>query len=207
MQSTSGDRRGSSLVTLCIAVLLVILPCAASRADYHILPNGTAYSASLDLADATGYEFFEAGILGERVPVKVVDVALTGNCSPCTFSWRGENTILFPKGNYTLTFQGPVRDNHFIAIYDRPHRVTIVLPAGFDVRNPALGMVSSGATVTDLPEGLTDISWNTTRIAEIRFYEKGREDLLYLFANIWIVIAIVMLVPFVLTWRKDHISP
>jgi hypothetical protein len=181
----------------------VILPCAASRADYRIFPNGTAYSASIDLTDATGYEFFEAGILGDRVPVNVVDVALSGDCSPCTFSWRGGNTILFPKGNYTLTFQGQIRDNHFIAVYDHPRRVTIVLPAGFDIRNPALGMVSSGATIKDLPEGLTEISWNATRIAEVRFYEKGREDLLYLFANFWVIIAIVMLVPFLLTRKKE----
>jgi len=37
--------------------------------------------------------------------------------------------------------------------------------------------------------------------------EKEREDLLYLFANFWAVIAVVMLVPFLLTWRRGYMPP
>ncbi len=118
------------------------------------------------------------------------------------FSWKRENAIEFQRGNYTLAFQGPVRDNHFVAVFDRPHQVSVVIPPGFDVRNPALGMVSSGARISELSEGGMHISWNATRIAEIRFYEEEREDLLYIFANFWIIIAVIMLVPFLLTWRK-----
>lgn len=141
------------------------------------------------------------------VPLKVRDVTLSGDCSPCTFSWKGENKILFPNGNYTLSFQAPLSDNHFIAVYDRPSRVKVIIPPDFDVRNPALGMVSSGGIITDLPGGATEISWNATRIAEVRFYERGREELLYLFVNFWVIIAIVMLVPFLITRRKNNKLP
>jgi len=134
-------------------------------------------------------------------------VTLSGACSPCEFSWRGDVIIQFPRGNYTLSFQGPVHDNHFVAVFDQPRQVSVVLPPRYDVRNPALGMVGNGAVVSDLPDGGMKISWNATRTAEIRFYEKEREDLLYLFANFWVVIAIIMLVPFLLTWRKGEIPP
>lgn len=185
----------------------MILPGAASRAEYTILPNGTAFSASIELVDADSYWFYEPGLIGERVPLKVGGVALSGECSPCGFSWRGDAVIQFPRGNYTLSFQGPVHDHHFVAVFDQPRQVSVVLPPGYDVRNLALGMVSTGAVVSDLPEGGTEISWNATRTAEVRFYEKEREDLLYLFANFWAVIAVVMLVPFLLTWRRGYMPP
>lgn len=185
----------------------MIQPLPADVAEFQILPNGTAYTASLALIDATGYEFSEPGFLGEMVPFRPQNVTLAGDCSPCTFTWKGDSAIRFPRGNYTLSFQGPVRDRNFLAFFDRPHRVSVFLPPGFDVRNPALGAVSTGAAVTVLPEGGLSISWNATRIAEVRFYEKEREELLFLFAQFWVIIALVMLAPFLLTWGKPRGPP
>jgi hypothetical protein len=39
---------------------------------------------------------------------------------------------------------------------------------------------------------------------DLRFYDKSREDLLYLFGNFWIVIAVVLLLPFVITMRRKQ---
>ncbi|MDI9633745.1 MAG: DUF5803 family protein [Methanolinea sp.] len=177
----------------------MIQSLAADVAEFRILPNGTAYTASLDLSDATGYEFSEPGFLGEMVPFRPQNVTLAGDCSPCTFTWKGDSAIRFPRGNYTLSFQGPVRDRDFLAVFDRPRRVSVVLPPGFDARNPALGAVSPGAAVSTLPDGGLSISWNATRVAEVRFYEREREELLFLFAQFWVVVALVMLAPFLLT--------
>jgi len=41
-----------------------------------------------------------------------------------------------------------------------------------------------------------------TTAVDLRFYDKNRETILYLFGNFWIIIAIVLLVPFFLTMRR-----
>lgn len=156
----------------------------------------------MELTDAERYEFFETGVLGERVPLVVRDVVLSGACNPCGFTWDRDSVITFPRGNYTLSFQGPVRQNHFMAAFESARHVTVILPEGLDVRNPALGMISAGGVVTARDDGGVSVTWNATRVAEVRFYDRGREDLLYIFANFWVIIAIVLLVPFLLTWKK-----
>ncbi|HNS82813.1 MAG TPA: DUF5803 family protein [Methanolinea sp.] len=202
MRASHGDRCRFALVALCLAALLTILPAAALGAEYRITQNGTSYRAALDLVDAERFEFHEIGMLGERIPLQVSDVALSGDCNPCEFEQSGNAAITFQRGNYTLFFQGPVRDNHFVATFESPRRVSVLLPPGLDVRNPALGMISQGGIVTDSGvEGII-VTWNSTRTAEVRFYDEGRENLLYIFANFWIIIAVVLLVPFLLTWKR-----
>ena len=152
--------------------------------------------------DADRFEFYETGMLGERSPLRASEVMLSGDCDPCQFEWSGNTAIIFERGNYSLSFQGPVRDNHFHATFEAPRQVSVFLPPGLDVRNPALGMISQGGVVLDSPEGGITVAWNSTRTAEIRFYDEGRENLLYIFANFWIIVAVVMLVPFLFSMKK-----
>jgi hypothetical protein len=180
------------------------LPAAGLTAEYHITENGTSYSAVIDLQEVDRYEFYETGMLGERIPLKVSGVSLSGDCDPCGFTWSGNSAITFPRGNYSLSFQGPVRENHFLATFETPRRVSISLPPGLDLRNPALAMISPGGEVLAGDGQGVMVNWNATRTAEIRFYDEGRENLLYIFANFWIIIAVVLLVPFLLTWRKKQ---
>lgn len=170
--------------------------------QYRIAQNGTSYHAIIELQESERYEFYEPGLLGDRVPLKVQDVALSGECSPCEFTWSGNSEITFPRGNYTLSFSAPLHENHFMVVFDQPRSVAVSLPQGLDVGNPALGMITPGGIALPSDGNGTTVMWNTTRTAEIRFYDEGRENLLYIFANIWIVIAVVLLLPFLLTWRK-----
>jgi hypothetical protein len=39
---------------------------------------------------------------------------------------------------------------------------------------------------------------------DLRFYDENRETLLYLFGNFWIIIAVVLLLPFMITMRRDQ---
>ena len=202
MRAPAGDRCRFTLIALGIAALLTVLPAAALGAAYHIDPNGTSYHAVLDVQEAERHDFYETGLLGERIPIKVNDVALSGECNPCEFAWSGNSAITFPRGNYSLSFSGPVRENHFLTTFETPRKVSISLPPGLDVRNPALGMITPGGVVISGDDREITVTWNDTRTAEIRFYDEGRENLLYIFANFWIIIAAVLLVPFLLTWKK-----
>jgi hypothetical protein len=206
MRTPDRDRRGPALAALCAALVgtLLILPCAALHAEYRVLHNGTAYNASVDVADAEKFDFFELGVLGERIPAKVGNVGITGNCSPCTFNESGVSSITFARGNYTVLYTAPLRDFHLQAIFEHPYSVNVSLPEGFDVRNPLLAGMNPGASIIGESDNSTTVQWNRTMSIDLRFYDKSREDLLYLFGNFWIVIAVVLLLPFVITMRRKQ---
>jgi hypothetical protein len=181
----------------------------ALSADYRIFPNGTAYTASVEISDTDRYEFADVGFLGENIAINVDNVSLSGNCSPlCEFNWsRGwgrPSAITFLRGNYTISYIAPLKDNTLQAAYDNQYNVSVTLPAELDVRNPLLTSISPGANVTRFADNTTLIQWHKIRTFEIRFYDQWREQLLYLFGNFWIVIAIVLLLPFLFMMKRSE---
>lgn len=168
------------------------------------MPNGTAYQGSVEVRDTDRYSFTETGLLGERMPIQVEGITLTGDCPPpsCPFNVTDRFSIAFPKGNYTVHFTGPIRENHFQATFAEPYSVTVSLPPEFDVRNYLIGFRSPGSEVREGPDGSVVIEWNETRNAELRFYTGDRVTLLTLFGQFWIIIAVVLLLPFLFTWKR-----
>ncbi len=138
-------------------------------------------------------------MLGERIPQKVGNIEILGNCSPCQFNTSGMSSITFDKGNYTILYTAPMRDYHLQAAFERPYDVNVTLPQEFDVRNPLLAGMNPGSQIVGNSDNTTTVFWTKTMSVDLRFYDKNRESLLYLFGNFWIVIAIVMLVPFMIT--------
>ena len=184
-------------------MLLIPGTALALTADYRISPDGSAYQGSVELVNASQYSFAETGLLGERLPVQVSNVTLLGKCfpPPCTFTWSDRFTISFPEGNYTLQFVAPLRQNTLVAAFPEPYTVVVRLPPGFDVRNYLIGSMSAGARVTEATDGSLTVTWNATRSAELRFYTEDRVTMLALFGQFWIVIAIVLLLPFLFSRR------
>ena len=211
MRTPNRNRRGSSLAALCAAlvILLAAIPAVgALSADYRIFPNGTAYSVALEISDVNRYEFADIGFLGESVAINVEKVNLSGNCSPCEFNWsKGwgrPSAITFDRGNYTLSYEAPLKDNTLQAGYDKLYNVSVTLPAELDIRNSLLASVNPGGNVTRFADNTTLIQWNMIRAFEIRFYDPWHEHLLYLFGNLWIVIAIAVLLPFLLIMKRSE---
>jgi hypothetical protein len=168
-----------------------------------VLPDGTAYDAWVQVEKSTGFQFFETGPLGERLPIRVTNVSVTGDCAPCTFNKTGDSAITYPEGNYTVLFQGPIRENHIITAYDKPYNVTVILPRGLDVRNQFLGVISPGGVISAVDNTTVDVNWTGVKSIELRFYDQGRESLLYIFGNFWLIIAFVLLTPYILSmWRR-----
>ena len=180
----------------------------ALSADYLVFPNGTAYRASIEIADVSRYEFADTGMLGEPIPLTVGDVQLSGNCSPCQFNQTNPSfssnsrAITFEQGNYTVSYIAPLRDNHLQAFFRSPYHVNITLPQEFSVQNPLLTGFSPGASVTRYPDNTTIVQWNNMLSVDLRFYDQGREDLLYFFLQFLGIIAVVLLLPFLITFRK-----
>ena len=137
--------------------------------------------------------------------MNVNDVQLSGStCSNCSFNWSDSSKITFLQGNYTVSYVGPLHDSHLQAAYNIPYNVNVTLPQEFDVRNPLLAGLSLGADVLRHADNTTSIQWDNVTSIDLRFYDQSREQLLYFFGSLWIVIAIAFLLPYLMTMRKKE---
>lgn len=166
-----------------------------------MLSGGTACEASIQVTGSE-HAFWTPGVMGERVPLQVEDLEVLGPSGPVEYQEASRGVITFPEGNYTVTYQIPVRDNHLVAAFDTPYAVTVTLPEGLDVRNPLIGMISPGGVVSSGPNGTTEITWDQITVAEVRFYTPDREILLTAFGTVWLAVALVLLLPFLLSRRR-----
>ena len=98
----------------------------------------------------------------------------------------------------------PLHDNHLQASFKSPYQVNITLPQEFSVQNPLLAGISPGANITRYADNTTLIQWDRTMSVDLRFYDIGREALLYFFLQFMGILAVVMLLPFLLTMRKQE---
>lgn len=179
----------------------------ALNASFAVAPGGMAYSASVEVADADGYGFWDTGPLGERIPRPVANVSLRGDpCGNCSFDWPDPYTMNFTKGNYTILYTGEILENHLQGTFGRPYRVSVSLPPGLDVRDPLLGMRSPGSVVEENASSL-DILWNATSSFELRYYTPERERLLLAFAALWLFGLALVLVPYILSRRGERGKP
>ncbi len=202
MRIAPRDRRGPAFVALGLALILTCTPAAAAEAVFRVLPGGTAYEASVQVSGSE-YAFWSPGLLGERIPLRVEDLEVVGPSGPIEYRDRGRGVITFPEGNYTITYRAPLRDNHFVVVFNKPYSVSLILPPGLDVKNPLLGMVSRGGVTSPGPDGTLEITWDQVQAVEVRFYTPERELLLTTFGTIWLAVAIVLLLPFFVSWKRD----
>jgi hypothetical protein len=205
VQASFGDRCRRALVALCIGIIAFVSTAGALSADYSVYPNGTVYHAVVEVEGRDAYEFTDLGLLGEAIPEQVWNISVrNASCEACPYSQTRPYGIAFERGNYTIEYDGQIRDNHLHATFDVPYRVRIFLPEGLDVRNPFLGAISREANVTEEEGGSLMITWEETKLAECRFYDPTRELMLATFGTLWITVAIVLLVPYLLWWMQGR---
>ena len=147
--------------------------------------------------------------MGENVPVTVGEVQLVRNGTPVPFNqstpWGQPPSITFEKGNYSVSFVAPIRDNHLQGIYEKPYHVNVTIPREFDVRNPLLAGLSTGAIVTRNTDNTTLVQWNESYSFDLRFYDSSREELLYFFLQFMGILVIVLVViPYLLSMKKPE---
>jgi len=145
--------------------------------------------------------------MGESVPLPVSGINLTENGTPAPFNssapWGRPAFITFAKGNYTVAYAAPLRDNHLQGVFLKPYRVNVSLPAEFDIRNPLLAGLSTGANVTRFPDNTTLVQWNRTYSFDLRFYDEGREQLLYFFLQFMgILVLVLVVIPYLVSLKR-----
>jgi hypothetical protein len=171
------------------------------------LPNGTAYEAAIEINDTSGYEFADIGFMGESVPLAVGEISLTANGTPAAFNhsipWGRPQAITFEKGNYTVSYVAPLHDNHLQGVFLKPYHVNVTIPKEFDVRNPLLAGLSTGANVTRFSDNTTLVQWNRSYAFDLRFYDETREQLLYFFLQFMgILVVVLVVIPYMLSMKR-----
>lgn len=213
MRTPDRDQRRSALAALSTALIIVLATAipvgGALSAEYWIFPNGTAYQASIEINDTSRYEFADVGFMGETVPITVGDVSLTVNGTPVPFNhstpWGRPHAITFPRGNYTLSYHAPLRDNHLQGFFEKPHNVNVTIPQEFDVRNPLIAGLSPGANVTRFPDNTTLVQWNRSYTFDLRFYDTTREQILYFFLQFMgILVILLVVIPYLLSLKRPE---
>jgi hypothetical protein len=212
MRTPYRDQRRSPLAALCAALVILLVavpPAGALSADYQIFPNGTAYQAAIEINDTSRYEFADIGFMGENVPITVSEVNLTVNGIPVEFNestpWGRPHAITFVKGNYTVSYIAPLRDNHLQGVFTKPYHVNVTIPEEFDVQNPLLAGLSTGANVTRFADNTTLVQWNKSYTFDLRFYDQTREQILYFFLQFMaILIVVLVVIPYVLSLKKSE---
>ena len=86
---------------------------------------------------------------------------------------------------------------------ETPADVTVVLPDAFGITNPLLGYTGTGAVVEETPAGTT-ITWEESRVVELRFYDAFQEQMLVIFGTFWLALVVIFLVPYFLTRRGQE---
>jgi len=145
--------------------------------------------------------------MGESVPLTVGEVSLTANGTPAAFNgstpWGRPQVITFAKGNYTVSYVAPLKDNHLQGVFLKPYHVNVTIPEEFDVANPLLAGLSTGANVTRFSDNTTLVQWNKSYAFDLRFYDETREQLLYFFLQFMAILVVVLVViPYLLSMKR-----
>ncbi len=136
-------------------------------------------------------------------------ILLTMNGSPAVFNhsapWGRPQAITFAKGNYTVSYLAPLRDNHLQGVFEKPYHVNVTIPQEFDVRNPLLAGLSAGANVTRFSDNTTLIQWNRSYAFDLRFYDSAREQILFFFLQFMgILVVVLAVIPYLLSLKRSE---
>jgi hypothetical protein len=83
--------------------------------------------------------------------------------------------------------------------------VNVTIPREFDVRNPLLAGISQGANVTRHADNSTTVEWNKTSTFNVRFYDPGREEILWFFLQFMgILVLVLVVIPYILSMKRSE---
>lgn len=192
-------RRYARLTAYCIAFLILLfMPVAAINLSATVHEDGKHYTATVVVNNTERYDLVQPGMIGERIPLDAQNVSVRNETD--MLSVKAERGVLtFPLGNYTIRYDTQVTANTLQFLFTEPANVSILLPHPHKVGNPLLTSLQPSGSVTTKGNNTTTISWNQVRSIELRYYDEGQENLLFLFAQFWLIIAVVLLFPFFLS--------
>ncbi|HOW05234.1 DUF5803 family protein [Methanospirillum hungatei] len=195
-------RRYTRITAFCLtALILCVLPVAGITFSATVDKDGKGYSAVVLVNNTDRYELIQPGMVGERIPLETKNLTVRNETDILPLT-PDRGILTFPKGNYSISYEAMVNANTMQFLFTEPANVTVSIPRPFMVTNPLLTSIQPSGSKLEEGNNTTNISWKQVRSVEIRYYDEGQEHLLYLFAQFWLIIAVVLLLPFFLS-RKN----
>lgn len=177
-----------------------MVPVAAVNLSATLQKDGKTYNATVLVNNSDRYDLIQPGMVGERIPLDARNISVRNETDEISVK-PDRGVLSYPPGNYTIRYDGLVTANTFQFLFTEPANVTVTLPDPFLVGNPLLTSLQPAGSVISTGNNATSVSWNLVRSVELRFYDEGQEHLLFLFAQFWLIIAVVLLLPFFLSKR------
>lgn len=195
-------RSHTRIIACCIAsLILFIIPVAGTSISVAVDDGGKNYQAIVMVNNTDRYELIQPGMVGERIPLQAKNLTIRNETDNILITpVRG--ILTFPKGNYTIGYEAPITSNTLQFLFTEPSNITVSLPHPYHIGNPLLTSIQPAGSTINLTNNTTMVSWDQVRSVELRYYDEGQEHLLYLFAQFWLIIAVVMLLPFFLSRKK-----
>lgn len=192
-------RRYTRITAFCLtALILWILPVAGITFSASVDEDGKGYSAVVLVNNTDRYELIQPGMVGERIPLETKNLTVRNETDILSLT-PDRGILTFPRGNYSISYEAMVNANTMQFLFTEPANVTVSIPQPFMVTNPLLTSIQPSGSKLEEGNNTTNISWKQVRSVEIRYYDEGQEHLLYLFAQFWLIIAVVLLLPFFLS--------
>jgi hypothetical protein len=192
-------RRYTRITAYCLtALILCILPVAGITFSASVDEDGKGYSAVVLVNNTDRYELIQPGMVGERIPLETKNLTVRNETDILSLT-PDRGILTFPRGNYSISYEAMVNANTMQFLFTEPANVTVSIPRPFMVTNPLLTSIQPSGSKLEEGNNTTNISWKQVRSVEIRYYDEGQEHLLYLFAQFWLIIAVVLLLPFFLS--------
>jgi len=190
------------LIACCVAVLiLLMIPVAGINISASVHADGKQYNATVLINNSDRYELIVPGMVGERIPLQTTNLTVHNETDALSIT-PDRGILTFPKGNYSIGYEAPVTSNTLQFLFTEPANVSVTLPHPYLIGNPLLTSLQPSGSTTTTANNTTSVSWNQVRTVELRFYDEGQEHLLFMFAQFWLIIAVVMLLPFFLSQKK-----
>jgi hypothetical protein len=145
------------------------------------------------------YAITEPGFLGESVAVEAANVTITSLDDPALMVLYTENRgeYRFKQGNYSISYDAPVIANGISLSFIDAVDITAIFPSGADLSNRLLAtMQPMASSLEAMPDDSTVVTWNSVRSMSVRFSDEQQIQLLWLFAQFLLIVAIILLVPF-----------
>ena len=190
-------RSYTRIIACCLTALILILPSSGLDVSINLQEDGKTYLARVELNQTDRYEIVEPGMLGERIPLQVSNLTISNGTTALSIT-PDRGTVLLPLGDYVITYEGQVSGNTLQLLFPSEGNVTVSLPHPYQVGNPLLTSIQPRGAETVHDNTTTRVSWEKVRSVELRYYDEQQELFLYIFGQFWLIIAVLLLIPFFL---------
>ena len=194
--------RSHTRFTICcvIALILLVLPVAGLSVNATLHEDGKAYNADIIANQTERYEFIQSGMLGERIPLQVFNLTVRNETDEISVK-PDRGVLVLPMGNYTIDYEVSVSGNSIQIVLPSQGDISVTLPHPYNIENPLLTSLQPGGSTIVNVNNSTEIKWSDVRSIELRYYDEKQENLLFLFAQFWLIVAVILLLPFFLSRR------